>query len=71
MSKKMRYTGHVARMQEIRTEHNILVGNPEGTTCSEDAAVDGRIVLKWISKGQSGKVWPLRIGTGGELLWTR
>jgi hypothetical protein len=29
-SRKMRWTGHVARMGEKRNAYRILVGNPEG-----------------------------------------
>jgi hypothetical protein len=29
-SRKMRWTGHVARMEGVRNAHNILVGKPEG-----------------------------------------
>jgi hypothetical protein len=29
-SRKMRWTGHVARMEERRNEYRILVGKPEG-----------------------------------------
>jgi hypothetical protein len=29
-SRRMRWTGHVARMGEIRNAFNILVGKPEG-----------------------------------------
>jgi hypothetical protein len=37
----------------------------------KDPGVDGRIILKWISRGWmgawTGSIWP-RIGTGGGLL---
>jgi hypothetical protein len=29
-SRRMRWTGHVARMEEKRNAYRILVGNPEG-----------------------------------------
>jgi hypothetical protein len=29
-SRRMRWTGHVARMGEMRNAYNILVGKPEG-----------------------------------------
>jgi hypothetical protein len=29
-ARKMRWTGHVARMREVRCAYNILVGKPEG-----------------------------------------
>jgi hypothetical protein len=29
-ARKMRWTGHVGRMEEVRGAYNILVGRPEG-----------------------------------------
>ena len=29
-SRRMRWTGHVARMREVRGVHRVLVGKPEG-----------------------------------------
>jgi hypothetical protein len=53
----------------------ILVGRPKGKNHFEDLVVDGRIILKWISKkwdGEAGTglIW-LRIRTGGKLLLLR
>jgi hypothetical protein len=47
---RMRWTGHVARMGEVRGAHNILVGKPDGRRGDhwEDIGVDGRITLRWI-----------------------
>jgi len=36
----------------------------------EDVDVDGRIILKWSVRMRSGFTL-LRIGTSGELVWTR
>jgi hypothetical protein len=47
-SRKMRRAGHVARMEERRGVHRVLVGKPEGKNHLEDPGVDGRIILKWI-----------------------
>jgi hypothetical protein len=29
-SRRMRWAGHIARMEEVRNAYNILVGKPEG-----------------------------------------
>jgi len=44
--KKMRCTGHVARMGEMRKAYIILVGKVEGKNHLEDLGVDGKIILK-------------------------
>ena len=68
-SRRMRWAGHVARMGEGRGVHRVLVGKPEGKNHWRDPDVDGRIILKWISRKWEGVVgtgWSwLRIGTGG------
>ena len=66
-SRRMSWVGHVARMEEGRGVHKVLVGKPEG-----DQDVDGRIILRWIFRKWEGVVgtgWSwLRIGTvGGRL----
>jgi hypothetical protein len=53
-SRRMRWTGHVARMVEERGAKWILVGRPEGRNHLEDPGVDGRIILKWIFKKWDG-----------------
>ena len=30
-SRRLRWAGHVARMEEVRVVHKVLVGKPEGT----------------------------------------
>ena len=63
-SRRMRWTGHVARMGERRGVFRVLVGKPEG-----DPGLDGRIILryifgKWVVGVLTGSRW-LRIETGG------
>jgi hypothetical protein len=43
MSRRMRWTGHVARMGEKRNMHRLLVGKPEGRRPL------GRLRHKWIN----------------------
>ena len=68
-SRIMRWTGHVARMEEGRGVHKVLVGKPEGKRPWGDQEVDGRIILRWILRNWEGVVgtgWSwLRIGTVG------
>jgi hypothetical protein len=40
----------VERIGERRCAYRVLVGKPERRNHLEDLVVDGRIVLKWISK---------------------
>ena len=71
-SRRMRWVGHVARMEEWRGVHNVLVGKPEGKNHWVDQDVDGRIILRWIFRKWErvvGTGWSwLRIGTGGGRL---
>ena len=62
----------MARMEEGRCVHKVLVGKPEGKNHWGDLDVDGRITLIWIFGKWEGVVgtglsW-LRIGTGGGRL---
>ena len=62
----------MARMEEGRGVHSVLVGKPEGKIPLGDQDVDGRIILRWILRKWEGVVrtgwrW-LRIGTGGGRL---
>ena len=71
-SRGMRWAGHVARVEEGRVAHKVLVGKPEGKSHWGDQDVDGRIILRWIFRKWEGVVgtgwgW-LRIGTGGGRL---
>jgi hypothetical protein len=39
-SRKMRWAGHVARMEEMKSACNMLFGKPEGRDHYEDVGVD-------------------------------
>jgi hypothetical protein len=71
-SRRMRWAGHVARMEEKRNANRLLVGKREGKI------LIGRPRRRWVDNIRmdlerwdgvmwTGLVW-LRIGTGGELL---
>ena len=53
-SRRMRWAGHVARMEEGRGVHRVLVGKPEGKNHWGDQDVDGRIILRWIFRKWEG-----------------
>jgi hypothetical protein len=46
-SRRMRWAGHVARMEEVRGVYKVLVGRPKGRDHWEDLGVGGRITLSW------------------------
>ena len=69
-SRRMRWAGHVARMEEGRGVHKVLVGKPEGRDHWGDQDIDGSIILRWIFRnweGGAGWSW-IRIGRGGGRL---
>jgi hypothetical protein len=47
-SRRMRWTGHVARMGERRGVYRVFGGKPERKRPLGDPGVDGRIILIWI-----------------------
>jgi hypothetical protein len=47
-SRRMRWTGHVARMGEGRGVYRVLAGKPEGKIPLGDPSIDGRIIFRWI-----------------------
>ena len=49
-SRRLRWAGHVARMEEGRGVHKVLVGKPEGKRPLGEEDVDGRVILRWILK---------------------
>jgi hypothetical protein len=68
-SRRMRWAGHVACMEEGRGVYRVLVG---GRDHWEDLSVGGNITLSWTlgkqgSMGQTG-FGCVRIGSGGGLL---
>jgi hypothetical protein len=46
-ARRMRWTGHVARMGEMRKRYRILVAKPERKRPLERPGVDRRIILKF------------------------
>ena len=74
-SRRMRWAGHVARMGRIEVCTGCWWGSLRERDHWGDQDVDGRIILKWISrklKGVVGTGWSwLGIGTGGGHLWVR
>jgi hypothetical protein len=71
-SRRLRWTGHVARMGERRGAYRALVGIPEGrrTLGSPRRRWEDNIKMNLREVGWgawTGSIW-LRIGTGGELL---
>jgi hypothetical protein len=68
-SRRMRWTGHVARMGERRGVYRVLGGNLRERNHMGDPGIDGRIILRWIFRKLNVGVWTgsswLRIGTGG------
>jgi len=47
-SRRIRWTGHIARMEERRVVYRVLVGKPEVRDHLGVPGVDGRIILRWI-----------------------
>jgi hypothetical protein len=71
-SRRMRWTGHVARMGRGDVFIGFWLGGPKARDHWEDLGVGGRIILRWTlgrqgSMGRTGFVW-LRIGSSGGLL---
>jgi hypothetical protein len=77
-SRRMRWAGYVARMEEEeeekkkRNSYRLLAGKPEGKRPLGRPNVGGWIILGWIFERWDGMmwtglVWP-RIGAGGQLL---
>jgi hypothetical protein len=68
-SRRVRWTGHVARMGKERNPYMILVGNPEGKRPLGRPKRRWRIILRWILERWDRVVWTgliwLRLGTGG------
>jgi hypothetical protein len=71
-SRQMRWAGHVARMEEERKLHDILVGKPEGKIPFGRPRHRWEAGIRMDLRGIDLGVWIgfdwLRIGTGGGLL---
>ena len=71
-SRRMRWAGHVTRMEEGRGVHKVLVGIPEGKRPLGRPRHSWEDSIRWISRKWEGVVgtgWSwLRIGTGGGRL---
>ena len=50
-SRRLRWAGHVARMEEGRSAFKILTGKPTGRDLWGGLGVDGRTILEWTFKG--------------------
>ena len=62
-SRRMKWSGHVARIKEGRGVHRFLVGKPEGKRPLGRSRLDGRIILDGSS--ESGWGWRLHgVGSG-------
>jgi len=44
-------------MYGVEEMHRVLVCKLKGRDCVEELSIDGRIILKWILKRLSGRVW--------------
>jgi hypothetical protein len=53
-SRRLRWAGHVARMEERRDAYRVSVGNLRAGDHLEDPGVDGRIIIKWIFERLGG-----------------
>jgi hypothetical protein len=71
-SRRMRWAGRVAHMQEGRNVYRVLVGKPKGKNHLKDQGVDGRMGSKWTLGKSVGGLWSgftwLSIGIVGWLL---
>jgi hypothetical protein len=68
-SRRMRWAGHVASMEERKGVYRVLVRKPEGIDHLGDPDIDGRIILRWIFRKWDVGVWTgsswLGLGTVG------
>jgi hypothetical protein len=55
-SRRMRWAGHVARMEGYRNVYRVLMGKPEGKSHLRDQGVDGRMGSEWILGRLAGGV---------------
>ena len=68
-SRRMRWAGHVKRMERGEAYTGVWWRNLREREHLGDQSVGGRIILRWIFKQRDAVVWTgsslLRIGTGG------
>ena len=68
-SRRLRWSGDVARMEEDRSAFKVLTGIPTGKGSLGGLGVDGKTISEWglnyVSVGGIGLIW-LRIGIIGE-----
>jgi hypothetical protein len=74
-SRRMRWTGHVARMEELRSVHKILAGHLNGRDHSDDLDVDETNLRKtwwefveWIQLAWDRDQWRAVVNTVMNLL---
>ena len=74
-SRRLWWTGHVARMGKSRGAYKVLMGKREGRNHLEEPGADRRIILKWVLGKWEGWTWTgsiwIRIGRSNGLLWMR
>jgi hypothetical protein len=68
-SRRMRWAGHVARMEEGRNVYRVLVGKPEGKDHLKDQGVDGRMGSKWTLGGLVGGVEWIHLAQDRDRWW--
>jgi hypothetical protein len=56
-SRIMRCMWQVARMENRRGAYRVMVGRSEGKSHLEDIGIDGKIILKWVSKKWDREAW--------------
>ena len=57
-SRRLKWAGHVARMEESRSSFNILTGTPTGNRPLGTLGIDGRTTLEWtLNRYQYAKNW--------------
>ena len=56
-SRRMRWAGHVARMEERRGVYRVFWGNLRERVHLGDPGIDGRIILRWIFRRWDVGIW--------------